>query len=228
MDERRVSTPDEITMYLENLDFKKKTVGGCDKADVLHKVQELTRMYQDKINKLEEQVAQSKKAKVKAEETAEAASSKQTALQNENEELQQKIESLMEEQRAYEEKARMIADMEMRQKLERNEILIRAEHEAKLIKERAEQDAATIRAEGKQKFVKDIKEKKELLEKLNNELNSHMGDMKAVLRITNEEFSKVKNTIAGLEERLNAYPPAIFVEDDEYEGELYYVEEKDD
>jgi len=227
MDEQSVSERDEIVVFLEKLDFKRKTFGGCDKGDVLQKLQQLANMYQNRLTKLEEAVAAAEKAKAEAEEKAEAVTGGHSALQNQNEELQQKVEFLLEEQKTHEEKARLVADMEVRQKLERNEILIRAEHEARLIKERAEQDAATMRASGRQRFTKEIREKKELLEQLNRELNTQVCDMRSVLKISNEEFTQMQRTILGLEERLNAYPPAMFLAEDEDEGEIYYVEEKD-
>jgi|GEM_PF-2926383 len=227
MDEKNVSKRDEIAAFLESLDFKKKTFGGCDKGDVLYKLQELAQMYQDCLSKAEESAAEAKRAQTEAEEKAEAALKAYSTLQNEHEELQQKVEFLMEERKSHEEKARLVADMEVRQKLERNEILIRAEHEARLIKERAEQDAITLRSNSRQKFMKEIKAKKELLENLNQELNAQICDMRAVLKVSNQEFAQMQITIVGLEERLNAYPPAMFIAEDEDEGEIYYVEEKE-
>ncbi|MDL2295284.1 hypothetical protein LJC18_00485 [Lachnospiraceae bacterium OttesenSCG-928-E19] len=199
MDREKVSHQDEISFFLEQLDFRKKTLGGCDKRDVLEKISELNSLYEKQMNEKEEVIRQ----------------------------LEQRIEDLLEEQKVQQEKMRLVEDMEVRQKLERNEILIRAEHEAKVIVERAEQGAATIRAEAQQKYATEIKEKRELLERLNHELNAQLCDMRAVLKITAEEFSSMQSTILGLEERFNAYPPMMFVTEKENEGETYYVEEKD-
>jgi len=225
MEEGKMFQEDEIKIYLSNLEFKKKAFGGCDKEDVFSKLAQLTGMYQGRMRRLEEEAAAAAKRESEQVSKVEAAEKEVTALKNTNEELQRKVEILEEEQKAQEDKIRMVADMEVRQKLERNEILLRAEHEAKLIKERAEQDVLTMRAEGRQRFVKEIREKRALLEKLNQDMNNQVCDMRSVLKITTEEFSEMQSSILKLEERLNAYPPAMFIADEE-EGETYYVEQK--
>jgi len=226
MEERKMFQEDEIKTYLSNLDFKRRVFGGCDKEDVFSKLAQLTGMYQERMRRLEEETAAAVKRESEQVDKIEAAEKEVAALKNTNEELQRKVEILEEEQKAQEDKIRLVTDMEVRQKLERNEILLRAEHEAKIIKERAEQDALTVRTEGRQRFVKEIREKRALLEKLNQDMNNQVCDMRSVLKITTEEFSKMQSSILNLEERLNAYPPAMFIAAEE-EGEIYYVEQKE-
>lgn len=225
MEEQEVPGKDKITEYLENLNFKKKTFGGCDKEDVLSKFIEFAKMYSDSQKELKEQNEKITEEKDKIADQLENMIQLQTDLQNENEALQRKVEDLVEIQKSQEEKIKLVADMEFRQKLERNEILMRAEHDARLIKERAEQDVATMLEEGRQYLVNETREKKETLEKLNREINDHICDIRAVLRITGDEFLKVSSTITDLEERLNAYPPVMFIADGEEEDGKYYVEE---
>lgn len=243
MEEKKVFQDDDIKEYLARLEFKKKTFGGFDREDVMNKLMELTTMYQDHLKRLEEQLsvqpipAAPEPEPAKAPEEVkeehpelqgenEELQKKNEELQNKNEELQSKVEILLEEQKAQEEKARLIVDMEIRQKLERNEILLRAEHEARLIKERAEQDASAMRANGRRKFVQEIKEKRTLLDDINSQINNQVCDMRSVLKITSEEFTRMQSTITGLEERLNAYPPAMFLAEED-ESEICYVEQKE-
>lgn len=226
METKEINKSDEIAAYLGELDFKKKFFGGCDKEDVLNKYMKLTQMYEERLDKIREQERTAQQAKDEADFELQELRERRTVLQNENEELQRKVESLLEEKKAHEERARQIADLEFRQKLERSDALLKAEREARYIKERAQQDAVTMREKGRAHLVEEIKKKRELLERLNTEVNDQICDIRAVLRVTDEEFIKMHDVIGGLEERLRSYTPTtFFLESEENEGEMKYVEE---
>lgn len=45
----------EIAAYIKTLEFRKKTIGGCDEEDVFQQIQEICRMYEDVIRRMEEE-----------------------------------------------------------------------------------------------------------------------------------------------------------------------------
>ncbi|MCL2695316.1 MAG: hypothetical protein FWE69_03210 [Clostridiales bacterium] len=59
MEQTKISMTD-IVEYLRNMSFKTKPFGGCDKEDVLDKIEELTRMYQRILNDMAQEVEQLK------------------------------------------------------------------------------------------------------------------------------------------------------------------------
>lgn len=80
MTEAMVAGDTIVGKYVENLEFKRKKVGGIDEMDALGKIEELAGLYEERMNELVREAAQAKREADMAAKRAEKASAAEAEL----------------------------------------------------------------------------------------------------------------------------------------------------
>jgi len=123
-----------ITQYLRNMDFKKSVMGGCDKEDVLDKIEELTGLYKQYIdgiiNESEQWAAAYEELRANVQK-----------WQTHSESLQTQLNASMEEQMKNKQTIHMLQESLASQEKSNSEVVLKAEQEAQQILVRAKMQA---------------------------------------------------------------------------------------
>lgn len=182
-----MAQPAAVESYLQTLEFKKKSFGGCDEEDALAKMHELAALYQEEVDRLERKVKaaeqraadyENRQAEVRQLMTA-AQNMKDTMLAKAEEESKQVIA------RAEREAQRLID----RASADAENIAARAAAESIVVVSEARDEASRMRSEARQEAECAQRELQETTEAL---LEAQMEVKAAVKRHTDTAYAKAK------------------------------------
>lgn len=182
-----MAQPAAVESYLQTLEFKKKSFGGCDEEDALAKVHELASLYQDEVDRLERKVKaverrvadyENRQAEVR-QLTMAAQSMKDAMLAKAEEEAKQTIARAEREAQGLIDRAS--ADAE--------NIAARAAAESIVAVSEARDEASRMRSEAEQEAERARRELQETTEAL---LETQAEVKAAVKRHTDAAYAKAK------------------------------------
>jgi len=194
--EQQQITMKDIVEYLRGLSFKTRSFGGCDKEDVLDKIEVLTRMYQQLLEGREQQWQAERDACTQQVEQL------REAVGGERARVQDKLHQLRE---AEERSKQELIETAERLKKGHDEILIRARHEAGQIRIRAQQEAQALvahRQEELGRLAKDQEEFKRQQRQVQEGWANELLEHKVSLRILQEELRAMLSKAGELEGRM--------------------------
>lgn len=203
----------EITNFLCQMDFRKKTIGGVDEEDVLDKFEHLTKLYESWIKSMQQEIDDAKKdnrflkKQIEQYKTADSINGARiNSLQTEN-------KSVMRERDEWTSKARNIAGTLQQYEKEQVELITNAQREAQRIIMQAKARADELVAQKKREIEKQLSvqqakvnqlmnQRKEMLDETDNlrvELRASMSlitnDLCQMLTQTKELDSKMAPVI---------------------------------
>ena len=195
--------PAAVETYLQTLEFKKKSFGGCDEEDALAKIHELSALYQAEVDRLEKKVKaaeeraadyERRQGEVRQLMTA-AQNMKDTILEKANDEARQVIAHAEKEARAIIDNAASDAE----------DILAKATADSIVIVSNARDEAASIRFDAVQETEDAKHELQEttaaLLEaqiQVKADVKRHADTAYAKAKVANDNLGRIVELIAEL------------------------------